>query len=140
MLLAAKGFERELMELRPAHPLKTCGRIGQPERSPEAGLGRLDPDFLPLLVEERDGALESASQNGTVEAASGDTRLLIQPGHRFHSADILFTNFHLPRSTLLALVCAFGGIDRVLAAYKVAIELGYRFYSYGDAMLLERAS
>ena len=85
-------------------------------------------------------ALESASQSGTVEATSGDTRLLIQPGHRFHSADLLFTNFHLPRSTLLALVCAFGGIDRVLAAYGVAVELGYRFYSYGDAMLLERAS
>jgi S-adenosylmethionine:tRNA ribosyltransferase-isomerase len=84
-------------------------------------------------------ALESAANDdGTVRATSGDTALLIQPGYRFRAVDMLLTNFHLPRSTLLALVCAFGGTDRVLAAYEQAVKDGYRFYSYGDAMFLER--
>jgi len=86
-------------------------------------------------------ALESAANDdGTVRATSGDTALLIQPGYRFRAVDMLLTNFHLPRSTLLALVCAFGGIDRVLSAYEQAVKDGYRFYSYGDAMFLEKAS
>jgi S-adenosylmethionine:tRNA ribosyltransferase-isomerase len=79
-------------------------------------------------------ALESASG-----AHTGETRLLIQPGHTWRVVDGLLTNFHLPRSTLLALVCAFGGTERVLAAYRTAVERGYRFYSYGDGMLLWRA-
>jgi S-adenosylmethionine:tRNA ribosyltransferase-isomerase len=86
-------------------------------------------------------ALESAAHEegrGLVEPRSGDTRLLIQPGYRFRVVDRLLTNFHLPRSTLLALVCAFGGIDRVISAYGVAAREKYRFFSYGDAMLLER--
>jgi S-adenosylmethionine:tRNA ribosyltransferase-isomerase len=84
-------------------------------------------------------ALESAANDdGTVRATSGDTALLIQPGYRFRAVDMMLTNFHLPRSTLLALVCAFGGTDRVLAAYEQAVKDGYRFYSYGDAMLLEQ--
>jgi S-adenosylmethionine:tRNA ribosyltransferase-isomerase len=84
-------------------------------------------------------ALESAANDdGTVRATAGDTALLIQPGYRFRIVDMLFTNFHLPKSTLLALVCAFGGTDRVLSAYEQAVRDGYRFYSYGDAMLLER--
>ncbi len=85
-------------------------------------------------------ALESAVSSeapGTVEARAGTTRLLIQPGYAFGVVDAMLTNFHLPRSTLLALVCAFGGRDRVLAAYARAIELGMMFYSYGDAMWLE---
>lgn len=86
-------------------------------------------------------ALESAvDEDGVIRAQSGETRVLIQPGHRFRSVDWLLTNFHLPRSTLLALVCAFGGTDRVLSAYRTAVEEGYRFYSYGDAMLLEKDS
>ena len=84
-------------------------------------------------------ALESAVVDGELRPVSGETRLLIQPGHVFRTADVLLTNFHLPRSTLLALVCAFSGRERVLAAYEAAIAAGYRFYSYGDAMLLERA-
>jgi S-adenosylmethionine:tRNA ribosyltransferase-isomerase len=64
---------------------------------------------------------------------------LIQPGYRFSVVDRLVTNFHLPRSTLLALVCAFAGTDRVLDAYRAAVADRYRFFSYGDAMLLERA-
>ena len=88
-------------------------------------------------------ALESAAdpdREGYVRAWSGETRLLIQPGYRFRVVDSLFTNFHMPRSTLVALVSAFAGRERVLHAYGVAIEQGYRFLSYGDAMWIpERA-
>lgn len=69
-------------------------------------------------------------------AGSGETGLFVLPGYRFRVVDALLTNFHLPRSTLLMLVCAFGGRERVLAAYAEAVRLGYRFYSYGDAMLI----
>ncbi|MBM4359319.1 MAG: tRNA preQ1(34) S-adenosylmethionine ribosyltransferase-isomerase QueA [Deltaproteobacteria bacterium] len=78
----------------------------------------------------------SAAEPGCVAVTSGETRLLIQPGYRFKVVDQLVTNFHLPRSTLLALVFAFGGTDRVREAYATAIREGYRFYSYGDAMFL----
>ena len=88
-------------------------------------------------------ALESASdpeRDGHVRAWSGDTRLLIQPGYRFRVVDSLLTNFHMPRSTLLALVSAFAGRERVLSAYRDALARGYRFLSYGDAMWIpERA-
>jgi S-adenosylmethionine:tRNA ribosyltransferase-isomerase len=80
-------------------------------------------------------ALESVAQTG---AASGETRLLIQPGFTFQVVDRLLTNFHLPESTLLSLVCAFGGTDTVLSAYRTATEMRYRFFSYGDAMLVQR--
>ncbi|MGD0674734.1 MAG: tRNA preQ1(34) S-adenosylmethionine ribosyltransferase-isomerase QueA [Polyangiaceae bacterium] len=86
-------------------------------------------------------ALESAAdpeRTGCVVPGSGETRLLIQPGYSFRVVDMLLTNFHLPRSTLLALVCAFGGRERVLDAYRRAIREGYRFFSYGDAMLVGR--
>jgi S-adenosylmethionine:tRNA ribosyltransferase-isomerase len=75
---------------------------------------------------------------GVVQAGAGSTDLFIVPGFRFQVVDVLLTNFHLPRSTLLLLVSAFAGRDRVLAAYQEAIAEGYRFYSYGDAMLAER--
>jgi S-adenosylmethionine:tRNA ribosyltransferase-isomerase len=87
-------------------------------------------------------ALESAAdpdRPGFVRPMSGDTNLLIQPGYSFKIVDRLLTNFHLPRSTLLAMVCAFGGTERVLAACRAAVEEQYRVYSYGDAMLLDRA-
>lgn len=72
---------------------------------------------------------------------AGETRLLIQPGFAFRVVDQLVTNFHLPESTLLALVSAFAGRERVLDAYRAAVDAGYRFFSYGDAMLLRaRAS
>jgi len=74
--------------------------------------------------------------SGDVEPARGETGTFIYPGHRFQILDGLVTNFHLPRSSLLMLVCAFGGRDRVLAAYREAVAAGYRFYSYGDAMLV----
>ncbi len=77
-------------------------------------------------------ALETAYRDGS----RGWTGLTILPGHRFAAIDAMVTNFHLPRSSLLLLVCAFAGRERVLAAYRAAIEAGLRFYSYGDAMLL----
>jgi S-adenosylmethionine:tRNA ribosyltransferase-isomerase len=83
-------------------------------------------------------ALETAAAGGTLESGRGETRLFILPGYRFRVVERLLTNFHLPRSTLLMLVSAFGGMDNVRRAYRHAIERGYRFYSYGDAMLIER--
>lgn len=83
--------------------------------------------------------LETAARDdGTVEPGAGRTGLFIYPGFRFRAVDALLTNFHLPRSSLLMLVSAFAGRERVLAAYREAIDAGYRFYSYGDAMLAER--
>ena len=83
-------------------------------------------------------ALEgSASANGTVRAGRAETDLFITPGFRFRAVDALITNFHLPRSTLLVLVSAFAGRERVLAAYRCAVAMGYRFFSFGDAMFLE---
>jgi S-adenosylmethionine:tRNA ribosyltransferase-isomerase len=87
-------------------------------------------------------ALESArdpEKPGHVRSCAEDTRILIQPGHTFSVVDRLLTNFHLPKSTLLALVCAFAGTERVLDAYRTAVRERYRFFSYGDAMLLDRA-
>ena len=82
--------------------------------------------------------LESAAADGLVKPFTGDTRLFITPGYRFKAVDLLLTNFHLPRSTLYMLVCAFAGTERMHAAYSHAIGHNYRFYSYGDACLLER--
>ena len=79
-------------------------------------------------------ALESAAGNGTVVAGPGETGLMIVPGYRFRVVDRLLTNFHLPRSTLLMLVCAFAGYDQAMAGYRHAVAARYRFYSYGDAM------
>ena len=82
-------------------------------------------------------ALESAvAGNGSVAPLDGETGLFILPGYRFRAVDALITNFHLPRSTLLMMVCALGSTDRVLAAYRYAVDRGYRFYSYGDAMFV----
>ncbi|MBK1691522.1 tRNA preQ1(34) S-adenosylmethionine ribosyltransferase-isomerase QueA [Ectothiorhodospira mobilis] len=80
--------------------------------------------------------LETAAADGTLAPFQGDTRLFITPGYRFHVVDALLTNFHLPESTLLMLVCAFAGREAVLAAYAHAVDQGYRFFSYGDAMFL----
>lgn len=81
-------------------------------------------------------ALESAMRDGEVQPFAGETRIFIFPGYRIQSVDAMVTNFHLPESTLLMLVSAFVGRDRVLAAYRHAVEQRYRFFSYGDAMLL----
>jgi S-adenosylmethionine:tRNA ribosyltransferase-isomerase len=81
-------------------------------------------------------ALESAAQSGQLQPFEGDTRLFLKPGDPFHVIDGLVTNFHLPKSTLLMLVCAFGGYERLLNAYREAVAQRYQFFSYGDAMLV----
>ena len=83
-------------------------------------------------------ALESAAENGELRTGENETRIFITPGYSFKLADVLLTNFHLPKSTLLMLACAFGGIDEMFAAYRHAVGKEYRFFSYGDAMLIER--
>jgi S-adenosylmethionine:tRNA ribosyltransferase-isomerase len=84
-------------------------------------------------------ALESAAVGGEFKPGRGETRLFVLPGYRFRVVERLLTNFHLPKSTLLMLVSAFGGMDNVRRAYRHAIGERYRFYSYGDAMLIEKA-
>ncbi len=81
-------------------------------------------------------ALESASQTGQLLPGTGDTRLFITPGYTFKTVDAMLTNFHLPESTLLMLISAFAGYDEVMRAYQHAIDKQYRFFSYGDAMLI----
>lgn len=83
-------------------------------------------------------ALESASRGGYIAAYRGDTDLFITPGDAFHCVDALFTNFHLPESTLIMLVSAFAGVENIRHAYQHAIDKHYRFYSYGDAMFIDR--
>lgn len=85
-------------------------------------------------------ALEAASQHGMLTEPEGDTNIFITPGYQFKIVDRLITNFHLPKSTLLMLVAAFAGYDTIMAAYRHAIASEYRFFSYGDAMLLERTA
>jgi S-adenosylmethionine:tRNA ribosyltransferase-isomerase len=83
--------------------------------------------------------LESAvDASGMIAPFAGQTSLFILPGYRFRAVDVLMTNFHLPRSTLFMLVCAFAGTETMRAAYAHAVAAGYRFYSYGDASLLYR--
>jgi S-adenosylmethionine:tRNA ribosyltransferase-isomerase len=83
-------------------------------------------------------ALEAASRSGELRPCTGDTELFITPGFEFHAIDAMITNFHLPKSTLLMLVSAFGGIDLMRRAYAHAVAQSYRFFSYGDAMLIDR--
>lgn len=84
-------------------------------------------------------ALEAASDEAGIRAFDGETDLFIRPGYAFRSVDLMLTNFHLPRSSLLMLVSAFAGRERILDAYRHAVESQYRFFSYGDAMLIRPA-
>ena len=119
-------LHREWLEVSAA----TCGAI---ERTRSRG-GRVVAVGTTTLR-----ALESAAAGGTPRPMRGETGLFIYPGYEFRCVDVLLTNFHLPRSSLLLLVCAFGGAGTVLGAYREAVARGYRFFSYGDAMLIERA-
>jgi S-adenosylmethionine:tRNA ribosyltransferase-isomerase len=83
------------------------------------------------------GRSDKPSGGDQVEPGHGDADLFIYPGHRFRVVDALLTNFHLPQSTLLMLVCALGGQELVMAAYRHAVETSYRFYSYGDCMFVD---
>ena len=78
----------------------------------------------------------AADENGIVHAGSDDTSIFIYPGYRFRAMDALITNFHLPESTLIMLVSAFAGREKVLQAYKEAVDMRYRFFSFGDAMFI----
>ena len=81
-------------------------------------------------------SLETAAQNGQLEPFAGDSRIFIYPGYNFRVVDALITNFHLPESTLLMLLSAFAGHEQTMAAYRHAVARRYRFFSYGDAMLV----
>jgi S-adenosylmethionine:tRNA ribosyltransferase-isomerase len=87
-------------------------------------------------VRTLESAARGAAPGCAVAAFTGATQLFILPGYEFRAIDGMLTNFHLPRSTLLMLVAAFAGRERILAAYAAAIQAGYRFYSFGDAMLI----
>ena len=84
-------------------------------------------------------ALEGAAVSGALRSDFGETNIFILPGFRFNVVERLITNFHLPKSTLLMLVSAFGGTEHIRRAYAFAIKERYRFFSYGDAMLIDRA-
>jgi len=111
----------------------TCGAV---ERTRSAG-GRVIAVGTTVVRALESAALQATSPRLT--PWSGETRLFIRPGFHFQVIDLLLTNFHLPESTLLMLVCAFAGRERVLAAYAHAVRARYRFFSYGDAMFITSA-
>ena len=114
-------------------------RFAIPERTAEAvNRARADGRRIVAVGTTTTRALEAAVRvgEGRIRPGAGSTDLYIYPGFRFEVVSALLTNFHLPRSSLLLLVCAFAGRDRILAAYRAAVRHGYRFYSYGDAMLI----
>lgn len=111
--------------------------------------GQITPEAVAQLQQARAGGgrivavgttsvrvLETAAASGELQPWTGQTQLFIRPGHQFHAVDAMMTNFHLPRTTLLVLVRTFGGDELIKQAYEVAIREQYRFYSYGDAMLI----
>ena len=150
--IAARGVQRTSVTLHVGY-----GTF-KPVRVPRVEDHEVDPEMFRVSEESADAltrarhdrrriiavgtttarALETLAVDdaGRVAAASGVTRLFVRPGHRFQLVDGLITNFHLPRSSLLMLVSAFGGREAVLGAYREAVTRGYRFYSYGDAMLI----
>ena len=97
------------------------------------------PAFMPVGTTSLRLLESAAKEDGTIQPFSGDTAIFITPGYRFRAVDILLTNFHLPRSTLFMLVAAFSGLDLMKRAYAHAVGERYRFYSYGDACLLNPA-
>jgi len=150
--LAAKGIERVSLTLHVGYgtfkPVRV-DRVEEHEVDPELYIVPLETADA-LTRARREGrriiavgttttrTLETLvmSADGRISPSSGETRLFIHPGHRFQAVSGLVTNFHLPRSSLLMLVAAFAGRDRILAAYREAVQRRYRFYSYGDAMLV----
>ncbi len=151
--LAARGVDHAFVTLHVG-----AGTF-QPVRTADPTAHRIHPEWIDVAritcdrvaaARERGGrvvavgttvvrSLEAAARSGALLPLQGDTDLYILPGHRWQVVDALVTNFHLPRSTLLILVCAFAGQSAVLAAYRHAVAQRYRFFSYGDAMYLERA-
>jgi S-adenosylmethionine:tRNA ribosyltransferase-isomerase len=149
--LAAAGIERHAVTLhvgpgtfRPVRVARVSEHHMEAEQyrvteavSQALGAGRREGRRVVAVGTTTVRVLESvATPDGAVRAGEGWTDLTITPGHRFRAVDALLTNFHLPRSSLLLLVAAFAGRERVLDAYAHAVAAGYRFYSYGDAMLI----
>ena len=150
--LAAKGIERAQVTLHVGYgtfkPVRTEDVEGHtvdpeafevtPEAASAVSRARREGRRVIAVGTTTTRVLESLerSESGDVVSASGETRMFIYPGHRFRVVDGLITNFHLPRSSLLMLVAALGGREAVLRAYGEAVARGYRFYSYGDAMLV----
>jgi S-adenosylmethionine:tRNA ribosyltransferase-isomerase len=149
--LAASGIRRETITLHVGAgtflPMRT---ENVHEHRMHAERGEIAPDVAARLNAARAAGsrliavgttvlrlLESASDAAGIHPFRGETDIFILPGHRFYSADLLMTNFHLPKSTLFMLVCAFAGQARMRAAYAHAIATGYRFFSYGDSSLLD---
>jgi len=122
------------------HPIHTEWCQLPPETAQRVNAAKRDGGRIVAVGTTSVRVLESAAHHAkpgqAVGAFEGPTSLFILPGYQFRVVDTLITNFHLPRSTLLMLVCAFAGRERVLAAYQAAIQHGYRFYSFGDAMLI----
>jgi len=116
-------------------PEETAARI-QSARAAQRPILAVGTTAVRALEDAALRAAQSSPGETLVCPGAGEARLFITPGFQFRVVDALLTNFHLPRSTLLALVCAFAGREHVLAAYRHAVEAGYRFYSYGDCMLI----
>ncbi|MEE9276387.1 MAG: S-adenosylmethionine:tRNA ribosyltransferase-isomerase, partial [bacterium] len=131
----AARIEDHRMEPEPyTLPPETARRIEEARRE-----GRRVIAVGTTVVRALEAAALAAEEEGggrLLRPGAAETRLFIRPGHRFRAIDGLLTNFHLPRSTLLMLVAAFAGLERVREAYRTAREEGYRFYSYGDGMLI----
>lgn len=151
--LAARGVDRRTLTLHVGAGTFLPVRSSIAEHRMHAEWGRIDEETAEAINETRARGgrivavgttslrlLESAAdENGQVRPWAGETSIFIKPGYRFRAVDALVTNFHLPRSTLFMLVCAFAGTANMQAAYRRAIRTGMRFYSYGDACLLERS-
>ena len=121
------------------HPMHAEWGILPPEAAERIAAARREGARVVAVGTTSLRLIESAAaENGEVRPFAGETRLFIMPGYRFRVVDLLLTNFHLPRSTLLMLVAALAGLERIKAAYAHAIASGYRFFSYGDACLIER--
>jgi S-adenosylmethionine:tRNA ribosyltransferase-isomerase len=121
------------------HPMHAEWGVVSPATAEQIGAARRDGGRIIAVGTTSLRLLETAAaENGEVRPFAGDTRLFIMPGYRFRAIDMLLTNFHLPRSTLLLLVAALAGLERIKSAYFHAIAGGYRFFSYGDACLIER--
>ena len=149
----ARGVERRFVTLHVgAGTFLPVTADDTADHAMHAEAGTIAPDVADAITRCRQGGgrivavgttvvrlLESAARpDGTVRAFSGEVDLFIEPGYRFKVIDLMLTNFHLPRSTLFMLVCAFAGTEKMKVAYAEALAAGYRFYSYGDACLLAR--
>jgi len=118
------------------HPMHEEAYIVSPQVAERVNTARAEGRRIVAVGTTSLRTLEAAGEGGELRAGSGRTRLFITPGYDFRITDALLTNFHLPRSTLLMLVCAMGGQEKVMRAYRHAIDSNYRFYSYGDAMFV----